>query len=138
MAIEKPIDNEYGAKFNYHKLRDVRIINDDNIGIQITMTVQSWIDKEARINGKQPTVRQCIIAGADFAMLPFYTLLKAKFPEFSKGTDDYDNAFKIIVDENGEPVEKGPANYTMQTAQGGLMKRWTEGMEGAEENNNKE
>ncbi len=119
MAIDKEVENEFGAKFHYHKLRDVRVINDDNIGVQITMTVQSWLDKEARIAGKQPTVCQCIIQGADFAMLPFYTLLKAKFPDFSHGEDDYDNSFK----ENGE---KGPANYTVQTGHGDLIDRWSE------------
>lgn len=126
MAIDANIENEYGANFTYHKLRDVRIINDDNIGIQLTMTVQSWINKEARINGKQPTVRQCIISGADFAMFPFYSLLKAKFEEFAHGVDDYDNSFKEVLDADGKPVSKAPANYTVQTAQGGLVRRWIE------------
>ena len=94
MAINGKVENEYGAKFEYHKLREIRIINDDVKGIQIYMTVQSWIDKQARIEGKQPTVRQCIIDNADFAMSPFYALLKAKFTDFA-GVDDMDNGFKV-------------------------------------------
>lgn len=127
MAIGKAVENEYGAQFNYHKLREIRIINDDNIGVQLTLTVYSWLNKEARIEGKQPTVRQCIISNADFAVDPFYALLKAKFPDFAKGDDDMDNSFKALK------VEKGPVKnaakvpvFTMQTAHGDLMKRWKE------------
>lgn len=120
MAIDKAVENEYGAEFTYHKLREVRIINDDNIGVQLTLTVESWINKEARIAGKQPTVRQCIIQGADFAMTPFYSLLKAKFTDFSGGTDDFDNAFKISEGQKPVPV------FTVQTAHGDLIGRWRE------------
>ena len=127
MAIGKPVENEYGAQFTYHKLREVRIINDDNIGVQLTLTVYSWLDKKSRIEGKQPTIRQCIISNADFAVDPFYALLKAKFPDFAKGEDDMDNSFKALK------VEKGPVRnaakvpvFTMQPAHGDLMKRWKE------------
>lgn len=119
MAIENAVENEYGAKFEYHKLREVRIINDDKIGVQLTLTVQSWLNKQARIDGKQPTVRKCVIMGADFAMTPFYALLKAKFPEFTSGADDMDNSFK------GEIKEVIP-EFTEQTGQGKLISRWTE------------
>ena len=91
MAINKAVENEYGAEFTYHKLREVRLVNDEKIGIQLVMTVYSWINKQARIDGKEPTVRQCIIHGADFALTPFYTLLKAKFPEFTDGANDFNN-----------------------------------------------
>lgn len=120
MAIDKQVENEYGAQFSYHKLREVRIINDDKIGIQLTLTVQSWLNKKARINGKQPTVRQCIVDNADFALTPFYALLKAKFPEFSTGADDMDNSFKAVSDMP-EGVE-----FSEQTASGKLIKRWKE------------
>ena len=102
MAIDKKVENEHGAFFEYHKIKDVRIINDERKGIQIFMTVQSFIDKRARIDGKQPTVRQCIINNADFALTPFYALLKAKFPDFN-GNDDMDNSFKCRV--NNDPVK---------------------------------
>lgn len=126
MAIDKSVENEYGAEFTYHKLREVRIINDDNIGVQLTLTVQSWLNKQARIDGKMPTVRQCIISNADFAMTPFYALLKAKFNEFSQGADDFDNSFKVSEDgtENSGDVE-----YTTQTAQGRLISRRKESAE---------
>lgn len=127
MAIDKQVENEYGAKFTYHKLREVRIINDDNIGVQLTLTVQSWLNKQARIDGKMPTVRQCIISNADFAMTPFYALLKAKFEEFSHGTDDFDNSFK--VPEGGTETLSGDVEYTMQTAQGKLLSRRKESAE---------
>ena len=131
MAIGKPVENEYGAQFTYHKLREIRIINDDNIGVQLTLTVYSWLDKKSRIEGKQPTVRQCIISNADFAVDPFYALLKAKFPDFAKGEDDMDNSFKAVkVDAKaGKAAVRDAAKvpvFTMQTAQGNLMKRWKE------------
>ncbi|MBO7731663.1 MAG: hypothetical protein J6S67_03905 [Methanobrevibacter sp.] len=118
MAIDKKIENEFGAEFSYHKLREVRIVNDDKVGIQLVMTVYSWVNKQARIDGKQPTVRQCIIMAADFAMTPFYALLKAKFPEFTTGEDDYDNSFKVVPSGNAEFVE--------QTGAGKLLGRWRE------------
>ena len=119
MAIDMPVENEYGAKFNYHKLREVRIINSDKIGVQLTLTVDSWLDKQARIDGKQPTVRQCVIMGADFAMTPFYALLKAKFAEFGPGQDDFDNSFK------GE-TQSSDTEYIMQTTHGQIINRRSE------------
>lgn len=129
MAIGKAVENEYGAQFNYHKLREIRIINDDNIGVQLTLTVYSWLNKEARIEGKQPTVRQCIISNADFAVDPFYALLKAKFPDFAKGEDDMDNSFKALKADAAKAPVRNAAKvpvFTMQTAHGDLMKRWKE------------
>ena len=121
MAVENAVENEYGALFTYHKLREVRIVNDDKIGVQLTLTVQSWLDKQARIEGKQPTTRQCIILAADFAMTPFYALLKAKFPEFTEGADDFDNSFKET-----EGAEKKMPEFFEQTGHGKLLCRWLE------------
>lgn len=118
MAIDKDVENEFGVEFKYHKLREVRIINDDKIGIQLTLTVYSWRDRQARIDGKQSSVRLCIIDEADFALTPFYALLKAKFPEFSNGDDDMDNSFKVIPD--------GGIEFSEQTANGKLIRRWRE------------
>ena len=129
MAIDKLVENEYGVQFTYHKLRDVRVINDDNTGVQLILTVQSWLDKQARIDGKQPTVRQCIISNADFAMTPFYALLKAKFTDFAQGADDMDNSFKAVklnAAKDAPEEAKKKVIYTVQTAQGALMKRWKE------------
>lgn len=126
MAIDKQVENEYGAKFEYHKLREIRIVNDDAVGVQLVLTIQSWLDKQARIDGKEPTVRQCIIMHADFAMTPFYQLLKAKFPEFSKGADDFDNDFKAVKAPDGKAAGKPDVEYSMQTVQGQLLKRWKE------------
>lgn len=134
MAIDKAVENEFGAKFTYHKLRDVRVVNDDKIGVQVTLTVQSWLNKQARIDGKEPTVRQCIISNADFALTPFYALLKAKFPEFSHGDDDYDNSFKLP--EGNELVADVRPEFTVQTAQGRLIDRWQETL--AEDSKNEE
>ncbi len=134
MAVENAVENEYGAKFTYHKLREVRIVNDDKIGVQLTLTVQSWLDKQARIDGKQPTTRQCIILAADFAMTPFYTLLKAKFPEFTAGADDFDNSFKEIAG-----AEKAKPEFFEQTGQGKLLSKWQESeIKAAEEPEEKE
>lgn len=129
MAIDKAVENEFGVQFTYHKLRDVRVINDDNTGVQLILTIQSWLDKQARIDGKQPTVRQCIISNADFAMTPFYALLKAKFTDFAQGADDMDNGFKaakLNAAKDAPEVQKKDPIYTVQTAQGALMKRWKE------------
>ena len=115
MAINKGVENEYGAEFTYHKLREVRIINDDKNGTQVVMNVYSWINKQARIDGKQPTVRQCIIDNADFALTPFYALLKAKFNEF-EGNDDFNNDFK---GKQG----KLPVRLIEQTINGKLIKK---------------
>lgn len=118
MAINKDVENEYGAKFNYHKLREIRVINDDKIGIQLVMNVYSWVNKQARIEGKAPTIRQCIIDNADFAMTPFYALLKAKFPDFATGEDDFDDSFKQPHD--------GVVEFVQQTQHGDLINRWEE------------
>lgn len=128
MAIDKAVENEYGAEFTYHKLRDVRVVNDDRIGVQLTLTVQSWLNKQARIDGKEPTVRQCIISNADFAMTPFYALLKAKFPDFKAGKDDFNNDFKEPAGgaEDGEQ-KKAASTFSVQTAQGRLLSRYIEG-----------
>lgn len=118
MAILKKVENEYGVDFRYHKLREARVINGDN-GVQLVLTVYSWADKQARIDNKQPCMRQCIINGADFAMNPFYALLKAKFPEFSHGENDFDNDFK------GGTVLPHPEFFD-QTATGKLFNSWRE------------
>lgn len=119
MAIDKAVENEYGAAFTYHKLRDVRVINNEKGGVQVVMNVYSWINKQARIDGKQPTIRQCIIDNADFAMTPFYALLKAKFEEFSDGADDFNNDFK----GNKQPL---PMKMIEQTLNGKLFKKVVE------------
>lgn len=119
MAINKNVENEYGAEFTYHKLRDVRVINNDDGHVQVIMNVYSWLDKQARIEGKQPTIRQCIIDNADFAMTPFYALLKAKFEDFSDGNDDFDNSFKAGVSDL-------PMTLTEQTLNGKLINRKVE------------
>ena len=127
MAIDKAVVNEYGAEFTYHKLRDVRIVNDDRIGVQLTLTVYSWLNKKARIDGKEPTVRQCIISNADFAMTPFYALLKAKFPDFKAGKDDFNNDFKAAADgaqTAGDESKKAASTFSVQTAQGRLLSRF--------------
>lgn len=118
MAIDKAVENEYGAAFNYHKIRDVRIINNEQKGIQLFITVYSYLNKQARIEGKQPTIRQCIIDNADFAMTPFYALLKAKFPDFA-GVDDMDNSFKA-------EREAGPVKLIEQTLSGKLLNKKVE------------
>ena len=124
MAIIKGVENEFGIEFNYHKLREVRLVNDGD-SVQLVLTVYSWIDKQARIDGKQPCMRQCIINGADFALNPFYALLKAKFKEFTNGENDFDDAFK------GERQPVAPEIYD-QTMQGQLFKSWKEVPEGQE------
>ena len=119
MAIDGAVPSEYGVDFNYHKLREVRIINDDKVGVQLTLTVYSWANKQARIDNKRANVRQCIISGADFALTPFYALLKAKFPEFATGNNDFNNDFK-------GKIEAAAPEFFEQTGSGELIGRWKE------------
>lgn len=123
MAIQESIENEYGVMFNYHKIREARVINDDKAGVQLVIDVYSWVDKDARINGKEPVIRRCIIHEADFALTPFYKLLKAKFPDYSAGLDDFDNSFKATMKEKRVP------QFVEQTITGNLIKRWKENEE---------
>ena len=132
MAIEKDVENEYGAEFNYHKLGDVRVCNGNkNEGVTLVMTVYSWKNKQARIDGKEPTVRQCIISNADFALTPFYMILKAKFPEFKDGLDDFDNSFKEF-----KGAAKGGPLFTEQTGKGKFLKQWQDVVPAEVEENN--
>ena len=118
MAINKKIENEYGAEFEYHKIREVKIKNTKN-GIQLIMTVDSYLDKQARIANKSPTTRECIINNADFALQPFYALLKAKFPDFKLAHDDMDNSFKGEKFVSDTKFIQQSSDYTM-------IKTWQE------------
>ena len=92
MAINCEIETQYGAGFNYHKIVDVHIIVREQV--QLRITVDSWLNKQARIEGKKP-VRTCnIIDNMDFALTPFYQVLKMKFPGYTEGNDDFDDEWK--------------------------------------------
>lgn len=95
MAIQKDIENQYGVNFNYHKIKEVRIYAEqDGQQPQVVMLVESYRDKQARIEGKAPVRTKHVIYGADFALEPFYALLKNKFENFKDCHDDFDNSFK--------------------------------------------
>lgn len=114
MAIVKDVETEFGNTFKYHKIRDVRIINSDKVGVQIGITVESYATKEARIAGKSPVKTENIITGADFALEPFYKLLTAKFDQYADADDDFDNSFKVtLADTKGRKVR-----YSQQTVHG--------------------
>lgn len=117
MALTKGIENIYGASFNYHKISDVKIVVSDN-GIQLRIIVDSFVDKDARKAGKKPVRTENIIEGADFALTPFYMLLKAKFGDFADATDDFDDAWKNKVTPQ--------VIYTQQTPQGELLSKYRE------------
>lgn len=113
MAIVKDVETEFGNTFKYHKIRDVRIINSDKVGVQIGITVESYATKEARIAGKSPVKTENIITGADFALEPFYKLLTAKFDQYADADDDFDNSFKAVADTKERKVR-----YSQQTVHG--------------------
>ena len=117
MALVKGIENSYGVKFSYHKIDNVKIVVTDK-GIQLRMTVDSYVDKDARKNGKKPVRTENIIEGADFALTPFYMLLKAKFADYADADDDFIDDWK----------ETKPAKitYTQQTPQGDLISHYEE------------
>lgn len=118
MAIKKDIENEYKAKFNYHKISEVRIFASEG-DISLFITTESYVDKEARHSGAKAVKMENIITHADFAMSPFYALLKAKFPMFQNGIDD--------LDEDTEKTETRPETlFTQQTPAGDLIDRWNE------------
>lgn len=117
MALTKGIENIYGASFNYHKISDVKIVVSDN-GIQLRIIVDSFVDKDARKAGKKPVRTENIIEGADFALTPFYMLLKAKFGDFADASDDFDDAWKNKVTPQ--------VIYTQQTPQGELLSKYRE------------
>lgn len=119
MAIQKQIRNEYAAVFTYHRISDVEIFTVDG-DVQLRIVTESYIDKEARKNGARAIKTENIIEHADFALTPFYALLKAKFPMFFEGTDDFDDDWKE------KPVKK--ACFTQQTADGKLLQKWQEGL----------
>lgn len=118
MALVKGIENIYGAKFSYHKLSDVRIAVTEN-GIQVRMIVDSYIDKQARVDGKQAVRTENIIENADFALTPFYMLLKAKFADYAEAEDDFSTDWKT----NGQEETKKKITYTQQTVQGKLLSK---------------
>lgn len=116
MAISKEIENEYGVKFNYHKIADVRLlITEDNI--QLKMKVDSYANKQARIDGKHPISQIYVIDNVDFALQPFYMLLKNKFNVIN-GDDDFDNSFK--------EHKVHPRTFSRQSLMSGLLERWQE------------
>lgn len=121
MAIVKGIENIYGAKFSYHKLSDVRIAVTAN-GIQLRMIVESYMDKDARKTGKQPVRTENIIENADFALTPFYKLLKAKFADYAGSEDDFEDSWKT----NELEETKKKITYTQQTVQGKLISKYEE------------
>lgn len=116
MAITKDIKNEYQATFKYHKISDVSILNVDG-RTQLRITVKSYVDKEARKNEARAVITENIIENADFAMTPFYALLKAKFPVFN-GTDDFDDEWKN--------KDESHARFTQQSPDGSLIAQWEE------------
>lgn len=119
MAIIKEIESDFGVPFVYHKIKSVRIENDPKTDeIILIMTVASYATKQARAENKNAVFTQCSISNADFALTPFYRLLKAKFPEYA-GEDDFDNGFK-----GGERINP---YVTYAQNSGGTFNKWTEG-----------
>lgn len=120
MAIIKDVESDYGIPFNYHKIKSVRIeMNPKDNQIVLIMKVASYVSKEARIQNKDAVYTECIIDNADFALTPFYQLLKAKFPDYS-GADDFDNSFKGGDNSN-------PYKILIQQMQNGKSTKRVEG-----------
>ena len=116
MAVVKGIENVYGAEFSYHAIQSVSIMRIQN-ELQLRIVVASWINKEARKEGKKPVLTENIIQNADFALEPFYALLKAKFEDYSGADDDWE-----VV--SGK--KQLPAVYTQQTPAGEIISRHEE------------
>ena len=116
MGLNKGIENQYGINFDYHRINDVHIIVTEN-GIQVRMTVSSYVNEHARRTGKAAYKTVNIIDGADFALTPFYLLLKAKFADFADAAD---------VFEEVQQEERRRMVYTTQTLQGRLISQTEE------------
>ncbi|MCQ2590791.1 MAG: hypothetical protein MJ179_10240 [Treponema sp.] len=133
MGIKKDIQNDYHVNFNYHRIAEVAIFKNDR-DIQLHIITESYVSKEARLAGAKAVKVENVIQHADFALSPFYALLKAKFPMFQNGTDDLD-------DEIEEAQETKPDTcYTQQSPQGDLIAHWSENdlIEKANKTNDKE
>lgn len=117
MGIKKEIENEYKAKFNYHKISEVRILTVNGV-TQLRIMTESYVDKDARKAGAKAVKTENIIENAEFALNPFYALLKAKFPMFQDGEDDFSDDWK--------GAESGKPQYTQQTPSGDLIAQWEE------------
>lgn len=118
MAIQKDVLTEFNTTFRYHKIVEVNILTTD-AGIQLRIVTDSYLDKESRQKGARAIRMENIISGADFALSPFYGLLKAKFPMFAEGDDDFEDSWK----KPEYPVE--PV-FTQQTPRGDLIAQWKE------------
>lgn len=116
MAIEKNVENVYGAKFNYHRISEVKLLNQDG-EIQLRIVVDSYVDQNARLNGKKPVRTENIILHADFALAPFYALLKAKFQDYSDSEDVFEEIERLVQ----------PAEMIQQTVDGRLISHVKEG-----------
>ena len=110
MAVVKGIETLYGVSFSYHKISDVHIIIKDG-DTQLRITVDSYLNKEARDAGKQPVKTENIISHADFALSAFYALLKGKFADYADSEDVFEEDTKT----------KLPSILTQQTPQGKLI-----------------
>ncbi|MCF0124833.1 MAG: hypothetical protein HUJ68_03605 [Clostridia bacterium] len=117
MAIFKEIENEFKAKFNYHKIKEVRIIQTEE-GTQLRILTESYVNKDARIEGAKAILIENIIEKADFAVKPFYEILKAKFEMFKDGEDDFEDNWKQ------KNVQKSV--FSIQNQNGELIKQWSE------------
>ncbi len=119
MGIKKDIENEFRANFNYHKIAEVTIFKQGR-DMQLRIITESYVDKAARLAGARAVKVENIIQHADFAMTPFYALLKAKFPMFANGIDDFDDDIEPLQESQPAPF------FTQQTASGDLIDHWNE------------
>ena len=68
MALKKTIPNQFGSNTTYWKIVDV---NTNNLVNSAHVTLCGWVNKQARVDGKQPTDQRSYDWGnADF---PFTT-----------------------------------------------------------------
>jgi hypothetical protein len=92
MALIKTIATQYGVEANYSK---ITVTNIDWHNKHLSFTIETFVSKEMRNDGKSPiTKHQYAVSGDDFFLSPtvnvlesIYTYIKTK-PEWENAIDD--------------------------------------------------
>lgn len=99
MALKKNMPTLFGTKFNYHKIKSVALNFDT--APAVTISVESFADKDARMENMQPVRSEFRISCYDMDefMAGLYEVLKTKFPLFENAEDDFDDEWKDRVEK---------------------------------------
>ena len=99
MALKKNMPTLFGTDFEYHKIKSVSL--DFDTAPAVTISVESFADKAARMEDMQPVRSEFRISNYDMDefMAGLYEVLKTKFPLFEDAEDDFDDEWKDRVEK---------------------------------------